>query len=209
MSNAIILQSDPAWRAARRGHLSTSRLADAMAKLKSGSPAQAQIDYAIELVAERLCDHLVDRYVTPAMQRGLDQEPYARAEFESQTGMLAAPAGWVLHPSIEMYGSTPDGFVDDDRLLEIKVPGVAKYVRWCIDGRVPDEHLPQLIGQQAVTGRRLTYFVAYCPEMPEPRRLFIREFAATDEQLQQSNEAAQAFLDRVDSMFIDFTHKAA
>lgn len=207
LTQVMVPQSDPMWQAARRGHGSTSRIADMVATLKSGAPAQAQLDYAIELVAERACEYLCERYVTAAMQRGLDMEPVARTEFEIQTGHLVAPAAWVLHPTIEWFGSTPDGFIDADALLEVKVPSVQKFVRWVLDGKVPDEHLPQLIGQQSVTGRRITHFVAFCPEMPEGRRLFVREFTASDEQIEKTEAAVRAFLDRVDTMFIEFTHK--
>jgi hypothetical protein len=201
-----ILQSSDQWLPARQGLATTSRQDDIIARLKKGEWGKAAVDYAIEIVAQRLCNHSVERYVTAAMQRGLDLEPEARREWEAATGLMADAAALVTHPDLD-WGSTPDGWIGDDALLELKVPQIHTHVRYCLDGVVPAQYVPQLVGQQCVTGRRLTYFASYCPEMPEGTRLFMREFSATDEQVETVTAATREFLARVDDMFIEFTHK--
>ena len=201
-----ILQTSDQWIPARRGNVTTSRQADVAAKLKSGAWAKAATDYAIELVAERACDYAVERAVTPPMLRGLELEPVARAAYEARTGELVDPAALVPHRGIPEWLSTPDGWIGADGLLEIKCPLVTTFVRWSAEGVVPEQHVPQLTGQQCVTGREWTDFVAYCPEMPEGRRLFVRRFVATQEQRDAVTQVTVEFLEMVDSLFIKFTH---
>ena len=62
---------------------------------------------------------LVTITVTPAMQRGTDLEPAARAAYEQQTGRIMQPLVVVDGE----YGASLDGWtLAGDRLLEIKVP---------------------------------------------------------------------------------------
>src|SRR5690348_4002618 len=125
-----VLQSDPGWLPERRGRLTASRMNDACAYLKSGKEAEARRKYKIELVAERMADWAMNHYVTPAMQRGLDFEAEARREYETRTGYFCKAPGLVHHPRIDLFAATPDGFIDSDGLLEIKVPQVPTYIDW-------------------------------------------------------------------------------
>lgn len=202
----MTLQTDPQWLPARRGRLTTSRFRDARCKLKTGKRAESSITYAYELVAERVSEYAVSRFVTDAMQRGLDEEPFAVMAYEAATGNLCEPARLIAHPTLDEFLSTPDGFIGDDGLIEVKVPSVQKFVRWRAEGKVPDEHLDQLIGQQAVCRRAWTDFVAYCPEQPPEYQLFIVRFVPTAEQIEQADADAAEFLQLVDDLFIAFTH---
>ena len=201
MLNAVILQSDPGWLPARRGLLTASRFRDACSYLKSGKESAERRRYKIEVVGERIADTAVDHYVSPAMQRGLDYEAEAKATYEAVKGIFCGPAALILHPTIEFFGATPDGFVDPHGLVEFKVPLLSTYIEWITAGVIPDEHVPQLTAQLAVTRRQWVDFVAYCPEMAEPRNLFIRRFTATEEDIANCEAAARAFLAEVDALF--------
>lgn len=205
----MTLQTDPGWLPSRRGKLTASRMADALDMLKSGKESAARRKYKIELLAERISDYAVDHYVTPAMQRGLDLEPDAREAYEAASGNIPAPARSVDHPLIEHFSATPDGFVDGDGLLELKVPTVPTFLAWKLAGVVPEEHVPQLLAQLACTRRKWTDFVAYCPEMPAHKRLLIARFEPKPEQIAEIEKAAQTFLAEVEAMFEQFTTKAA
>lgn len=197
----MILQSDPGWLRERLGRLTASRMRDACSYLKSGKESSERRKYKIEIVGERMADYAVGHYVTPAMQRGLDMEPEARATYEAYTGILVGPAALIHHPSIEWFSATPDGFVGSDGLLEIKVPQVSTYIEWVTGGTIPAEHVDQLTAQLAVTRRQWVDFVGYCPEFPEPRNLFIRRFTAEPEAIANCEAAAAAFLLEVDALF--------
>lgn len=196
-----MLQSDPGWLAARRGLLTASRMTDVFDIRKDGKPGASRVKLMKELLAERIADWAVDHPVTAPMRRGLDLEPDARDAYEAATGNIAAPAELILHPVIDGLASTPDGFIAPDGLLEIKVPLVTTYLDWILDGKVPEQHVPQLLCQLACTRRRWTDFVAYCPEMPPKKRLFIRHFEPRPEDIAAVESAAVAFLRELDELF--------
>jgi len=135
------------------------------------------------------------------MQRGLDFEPEARRFYETQTGNFVGPAALIHHPRVEFFSATPDGFVDDDGLLEIKVPTLPTYIEWLTGGEIPEEHVLQMTAQLAVTGRRWVDFAAYCPEMPETKRMFLRRMERDDESIANCEVAAIQFLAEVEAMF--------
>lgn len=205
----MTLRTDPAWLPSRRGCLTSSRFKDARAKLKGGKPAEACMTYAMELVAERVSDWAVSRHVTDAMQRGIDLQAPAIAAYEAHKGVLVGPERLVTHPEIDSFLSTPDGFVGADGLVEVKVPSVTKYVKWRAEGKIPDEHMDQIIAQQAVCRRQWTDFVAYCPEMPPPLHLFVVRYEPTVEEMVQADADALWFLDLVETMFHQFVEGKA
>lgn len=193
-------QGTPNWHAARRGHLTGSRMADVLAVLKNGKPAQARTDYLMEVVNERLTGIAETRFVTAAMQDGIDREPLARAEYEIVTGRDVRDAGFILHPTIEHFGATPDGLVGPDGLLEIKCVTRKTYLRWLTEGIVPPEYVPQMIAEAVCANREWVDFVAFHPDFG-PRKLFVRRFVPTLEERERVEAEARKFLADVEEMF--------
>jgi putative phage-type endonuclease len=166
-------QRDADWYAARVGKATASRFKDAIAALKSGAPAQAQRDYATELVVERLTQQPAQRYATAAMQWGTEQEPAARAAYERVTGISVEETGFIAHDTL-LAGCSPDGLVDWDGLVEIKCPwNTAVHIETLLNG-MPDEHIPQVQGQMWITGRQWCDFVSYDPRMPAELQLHVQ-----------------------------------
>ncbi|MEY2735270.1 MAG: Paracoccus phage Shpa, partial [Pseudomonadota bacterium] len=189
------------WLQSRLGCLTASRMADAMATLKSGKPAEAQTKLAYELLAERLTQASVAHYVTPAMQWGIDNQSGAIAAYENARGVLVGPESFFLHDSIDFFGATPDGLVDQHGLVEVKCPTSPTFVRWAMTGDVPVEYKPQMLAQLACTGRHWVDFVAYDPRMPARQQLFIRRFHPEREEIAAIEAAAREFLGSVEKMF--------
>jgi putative phage-type endonuclease len=204
-----MLQTDPAWLPARRGKLTASRMADAMARLKNGNEAEARRKLRMELLAERLTGQQMPTYVSSAMQRGLDYEQQAREELEEALGLIAMPARLVEHPTIADFAATPDGFIGDDALLEIKVPLPATFVSYVLDGETPGDYIPQMTAQLACARRKKVYFAAYCPEAPKRSRLFVREFEPVNGMIEKVEREAAQFLDELRAQEIQLTQKAA
>ncbi len=195
-------QQSPQWLKERCGCLTASRMADATAFLKGGKEAEARRKYKIELVAERMTDLMVSRFVTDAMQWGIEQEPYARARYEEITGNLVQPCGFAIHGDIPLFGASPDGLVGDDGLVEIKCPTTSTFVEWVSGGVVPAQHLPQMLAQLAVTGRKYVAFFAYDPRMKVREcRSFLRRFEPSEEDIVKTEEAAKQFLAETDALF--------
>lgn len=189
-----------AWLSARAGKLTASRMADALDFRKDGKPGAARVKLMKEILAERLTGSSVRHYVTDAMQWGLEQEAEARAAYEAATGELVADAGFYDHPSIDLFGATPDGLIGRDGLIETKAPTTTTFVDWMMAGVVPEEHKPQMLAQLACTRRTWCEFVAFDPRIRDPkRRLFIRRFAPPPEEIAGIERAAEAFLAEVDA----------
>ena len=108
-----IIQRSPEWFAFRLGKPSASRVADVMAKTRSG-PAASRTNYMMQLLCERLTGNREESYVNAAMQRGTDLEAVARSAYEIATGRLVAECGSFAHPDLPNFIASPDGLVGDD-----------------------------------------------------------------------------------------------
>ena len=195
-------QGTTEWLKERCGCLTASRMADAIAFLKGGKEAEARKKYKIELIAERMTDTMVSRFVNDAMAWGLEQEPYARARYEELTGELVIPCGFALHSEIQFFGASPDGLIGEDGLIEIKCPTSETYTGWFIGGGVPEQHKPQMLAQLAVTGRKYVDFFAFDPRVKvEAHQSFLRRFEPAEEDIAAVEEAARKFLAEVDALF--------
>lgn len=193
------------WLAARAGKLTASRMADALSFLKDGRSSAKRSDYMRELLAERLTGYTTRHYVTPAMEWGILQEPEAKLMYAKATGHRLLAAEFIEHPTIENFGATPDSFVNGDGLLETKCPTTGTFIEWALAGVVPDEHKAQMLAQLACTGRKWVDFVAYDPRIKEDkRRLLIRRFEPSADQIGQIEAAAIAFLDELDVLWERF-----
>lgn len=89
--------------------------------------------------------------ITPAMQRGIDNEEAALALFNSMTGLNASPCV-VVHPEIDWLGASLDGLSEDGQtLVEIKCNGHEKH-ELAKQGIVCDMHFCQMQVQRFVAG---------------------------------------------------------
>ncbi len=199
-----------AWLNARAGKLTASRMADAMAYLKNGQPSMSRTKLMHELLAERITGQSVPHVVTDAMQHGLDYEDEAIDWYVSMYGRSVRLSRFYEHPSIENFGATPDREVNGDGLIECKCPTSTKFVEWCIAGVVPPEHKPQMLAQLACSGKRWVGFLAYDPRVRDERkRLFMRKYEPSAEEIAEVEAGAQAFLDELDAKFDLFVRGAA
>src|SRR5215213_3138635 len=116
------LQDNFLWRMERVGKVTGSRVADIVARTKTGYSA-SRANYLGQIVAERLTGVSGDgTYTSPAMDWGIQQEAKARAAYAFFRDRDVELAPFIAHPTIEMAGASPDGFVGTDGLVEIKCP---------------------------------------------------------------------------------------
>lgn len=189
------------WVKARIGIVTASRLGDVMAKRKDKQEAAPRRNYMRELVAERMTGFAIDHYVSPAMQWGLDYENEGKEYYEALSGNLIEPAGFILHRSIADFGATPDGFLSPDGVFEMKAPTTSTHLDWIIDGKVPPEYKPQMLGEMMCTGRQWCDFSSYDPRMPENKRLFVRRYEPTAAEFAEIEDAVRAFLLDLDRLW--------
>lgn len=92
----MIEQGTEEWHLMRLGKVTGSRVADVMAKTKSGESASRK-NYMMELLCQRLTGKREESFTTAAMQRGIDLEPIARSFYEMETGIMVREAEFTFH----------------------------------------------------------------------------------------------------------------
>ena len=188
----MIAQGSPEWFAQRLGKLTASKMADVLAKTKTGPSASRQ-NYLAQLVCERLTGKVAESYSNDAMKRGTELEPVARAAYEANTGEIVTLAEFVTHPNNEMVGASPDGLIGAAGLLEIKCPGAPAHIEVLKHG-LPAKYKPQVQTQLWVTGRDWCDFVSYHPDFPEALQLSIHRVNADKEYHAMLSTESAAFL---------------
>lgn len=197
-----LIQGRAGWLKARLGRATASRVADIIAKTKTGWGA-SRANYAAQLVAERLTGEAQESYTNAAMKLGTEMEPEARAAYEFRTNEDVAQVGFVNHPRILMSGASPDGLVAADGLLEIKCPNTATHIDTLLGQSVPGKYVTQMQWQMACTGRQWTDFVSYDPRMPESMRFFVRRLARDNAAIANLEKLVCDFLAEVESTVIE------
>ena len=193
-------QGSDAWKSARAGLVTASRMCDVLAKIKTGEAA-ARRDYRSQLVAEILTGvPQDDGYMNAEMQWGVENEPFARAAYEVATEQLVDQIGLVLHPSIERAAASPDGLVGADGVLEIKCPKTATHLQYLMDGVMPAKYEPQVMWQLACTGRAWADFISFDPRLPEKMRLFRVRLERDEKRIAELEREVIAFLVDLDRM---------
>jgi len=190
-------QGSAEWLQARLGKATASRIADIIAKTKSGWSTSRE-NYLAELVVERLTGVAYDSYVSTAMAWGTATEPEARAQYAFVADIDVIEVGFVDHPRIPMSGASPDGLIGTDGLLEVKAPQSATHIAALLGEPIAGKYITQMQWQLACTGRAWCDWVSYDPRMPDYARLFIKRCHRDDKMIADLEKAVEVFLAEVD-----------
>ena len=193
----MIVQGTPEWFEQRLGKVTASRVADVIAKTKTGYSASRD-NYAAQLICERLTNLPTESYTNAAMQWGTETEPKARQAYESHTFTSVVEVAMIQHPTIEMAGASPDGTIGDDGLIEIKCPNTSTHIDTLLSQKVPSKYVTQMQWQMACTGRKWCDFVSFDPRMPDNLQLFIKRVDRDDELIKELETEVIKFLAEVD-----------
>jgi putative phage-type endonuclease len=191
-------QGSDEWKAVRLGKVTASRVADVMAKTKTGWSA-SRANYRAQLVAERLTGNLADSYTNQAMEWGVLTESEARSAYSFYTGADVQKIAFAPHPTIAMSGASPDGLVGADGLVEIKCPNTATHIETLLGGAVPGKYVLQMQWQMECTGRAWCDFVSFDPRMPEDMRLFVKRLERDQDAIADLYAEILTFLGEVES----------
>ena len=192
-----IEQGTDAWFQARLGKATGSRIADIVAKTKTGYSTSRE-NYMAQLICERMTGKVAESYSNSAMQWGTETEPLARDAYEVKTGLTVNQIGFVDHPTILMTGASPDGLVGDSGMIEIKCPNTATHIETLLSGKVPTKYITQMTWQMCCTGRHWTDFVSYDPRLPENLQLFIKRVEYDPKYAAELEQEVIKFLDEVE-----------
>lgn len=185
-------QGSAEWLRARVGKVTASRVADIVAKTKTGY-GSSRGNYMAELIAERLTGVPAEKFVSSAMAWGTNTEDEARAAYEFHAGLIVETVGLVPHPSIPMSAASPDGYAGEG-LVEIKCPQTATHLDTLLGQAIPSKYQTQMFWQMCCTGRPWADFISYDPRMPEQMRLFVQRLHRDDERIAELEKEVTLFL---------------
>ena len=190
-------QGTEEWEKSRLGKVTASRVAEVIARTKAGWSTSRR-KYMIELLAERYTGMRADPYLSGPMLWGIETEPQARAAYEASADVKVEKSGFVDHPVIPMTGASPDGFVFEDGLVEIKCPETRTHIGTLIDKAVPEQYVAQMQWQLACTERKWCDFVSFDPRMPKRLQLFTIRVPRSPEIIKEIEKLVIDFLREMD-----------
>lgn len=195
----MIEQGSIEWKMLRAGNATASRIADIVAKTKSGY-STSRDNYMTELVIERF-GVISEGFINTAMQHGTDCEPFARATYEGLNSTMVTQIDYVPHPTIKRAGASPDGLVDDG-LLEIKCPNSTTHFNYLIANEVPEKYKPQMAWQMACTGAKWCDFVSFDNRVPDDLQYFEIRYHRDDVYIEHLEQEVTKFLAEVETKYI-------
>ncbi len=154
-------QRSPEWHKVRKGSIGGTRVKSAFAK--------NNLPLVDELIAERHSDTIEENFVNDAMQRGIDLEPVAIAEFEDLTDLKVDTFGLATNERFPGCHLSPDGLILDVADVpmsgvEVKCPSTKKHVEYIRTNKVPAEYKFQVYHYFAICETVETmYFVSFDP----------------------------------------------
>jgi len=157
MKHHIVEQNTTEWMALRAGKVTASEFKDCFSK----ETTQAFQNLIYKKRAEIRTGEIEESFTNEWMQRGHLLEPEARKEYEL-TNLVSVEDGGFWEYS-EFIGASPDGFVGEDGLLEIKCPKASTMERYMDENKLPSIYKWQIHGQMLCTGRQWVDFVVYHP----------------------------------------------
>ncbi len=209
------------WFQAKVGKIGGSTIGRAKARLSRASGGKRGGDWSAahdslvrELAWELITRTPTEHYTTQPMMIGQQYENEARIEVWQTTGFEIEQTGFVLHPVLDYFGVSCDGYFYDERghlcVLEIKVPLLKTHEQYLLDDIVPEEYVPQLQAGMCCLPAARGLFASYAPpdlypELPEPFRLFLKWMEPDPAMHREMEEAATATMEHAAALVKQLT----
>jgi putative phage-type endonuclease len=193
----MIEQGTDAWHQLRLGKVTASRVADILAKTKTGPSASRQ-NYLIELALQRTTGIIQESYSNAAMEWGTLTEPQARVAYEVKSGNFVDQIAFVDHPSIAGFGCSPDGLISDLGLIEIKCMQPKGHWEVIKTKEIPKNYWIQQQAQLSCTNREWNDYVGFNPNFPERSKLFIKRTYRDETFISEMEAEVKQFLEEVE-----------
>ncbi len=189
----LMEQGSDSWKEIRMGKVTGTGFQKVLAK-GQGKTRKA---YMMQLAAERLTGLCQESYSNATMDRGNEVEPQAKACYEAINGVSVVEVGFAqLNDDI---GVSPDGFVGEDGIIEIKCPNSTTHIDYILSNKMPSTYKAQVQGILWVTDRKWCDFVSFDPRMKTCRFHCVRVHRDTSYILDISNEVAK-FLEELNEL---------
>lgn len=162
-----VFQGSPEWHALRCGMITSSIVGSLITPTGKIAKNAASRSCLADLLAQRVIGYAGDEFANWDMQRGVEDEPIARALYVERYA-LVKEAGFVTRevaPGI-VIGCSPDGLVGDDGGVEIKSRKPKIQIDTILTGAVPSENILQVQTSMLVTQRLWWDYVSYSGGLP-------------------------------------------
>lgn len=165
----------PEWKRKRIGKITASEFCNVKKLKTSGDWGEVALGYLYDIIGEHLTGLPSETFEGNAATKwGNFYEPEAVAAYKKRTGRKVKPGLFLQSKLLDWCGGTPDGFIGENGVLEIKCPmNFKNHLRTVINRVVPDEYLPQVLGHLWLSGREWADFVSYDPRIKGVHRLAI------------------------------------
>ena len=198
----MIIQGSEAWFKSRLGHLTASRMSEALSK----GTGVTRDKYKMQLISERLTGQSEKSFSNGYMEWGTQQEKFARMRYESDTDCIVDEAEFYIHPTIKWLGASPDGLLRDEDgsikgLIEIKCLKTENHLEFFLDEspKIPAKYIIQMQCQMWVTGAEWCDFVSYDSRViHEHRQIFITRVKRDDKFIKEMEIDVVKFLAEVE-----------
>ncbi len=212
MTTDITYEQEQEWKAQRCGMVTASRAVDVCKRGAKGKTLAGYDTYMNDLIAERLTGEPTPSAVSWAMQWGIDHEDEAAQAYEIKTGNMVSGDGktFIKHPTIEGLGASPDRFVGDEGIVEIKCPNCGTHLERLRSREIPEQYKWQILTQLLVTGRKWCDFVDYDPRFRNKGlELLIIHWEPTEAELKECESRLVEFLNKLNKTMEEINNLAA
>lgn len=202
-------QGSVEWAEARARRVTASRIDAVLSRARDRkSEGATRRKYKAQIVAEILTGKPQEsRFFNKAMEDGIDNEPFACGAYEAKHAFVQR-VGFVLHPTIDRAGASPDGLVGDKGLVQFKCPEPHTHLGYVLANEVPSDYEPQMLWEMACTEREWCDFVSYCDVFPEHQLLVVR-LNRDEKRIAEITAEVNVFLREVDEIIERLQRKAA
>lgn len=132
---------------------------------------------AVEIITNKLNEG----YSNDDIERGNDLESSARNMYELHTGKIVKEIGFV--ELNEHIGCSPDGLVEDSKLIEIKCKNDVNFLKFMYDGKLDKAHYWQMQMQMWIMEVKECDYILYNERFEN--RLIITNVKRNDEDIKK------------------------
>lgn len=183
------------WLNLRLGKVTASKMKDVLTNGKGTAPSKTAESYMMDLVCERLTGEIKPMFENDAMAWGTATEPQARAMYELRSGNDVKEIAFV--EANEYLGISPDGFVGDDGLLEIKCPNTKTQLYRALSNNYSKDYKAQIQCQLWVCGREWCDFLSFDPRLDVDASYLLERVYRDEDFIQQMKNKTEIFIEKM------------
>lgn len=180
-----LIQGSDEWKSYRAGRVTASKVNPILAE------GSGRANVMGDMVLELLTGKPVKSFSNHHTDRGNENEPMGRIEYEKFVDDEVGTVGFVDHRTIERYGASPDGFRTDAGKfggLELKNRTNAIHIDILQGKPIPKKDMDQMLAQMDCCEFEWVDYGSYNLDFPGKMALLVRRVWRTEEVEKQIRE---------------------